>query len=358
MINSSLSLARRHSRRVALLAAAASVAALAPGDGRADWIPSALDARCEQADIDGISQSIRDAIEASVRRAEASIAAPAAIGDLGCLNDLMNAPLDIFSNVGGLMGTLQGGLFDSLPFSMDMDVSGMVCDFAAEKWGELTGGLGDMDIGIDQFANTPASMVDRLAGGGGFGSGAGGSGGSGTLSTGMTGTSSLSGANAGTGTGTVTIPIGDEAASNPIFPDPVPDPGPSFVFDQAGYSAAMSAYEASASTAMMSYMACEIARRLATVSYDEWGNPRHHDPTYCPSPNLPSEPNIEDYFLPASASGGATFTPLSAPAVVEQPRRTVAPSDLVGSPEAPATRAPSRSGGSRGDAIQSIWEKL
>ena len=120
----------------------------------------------------------------------------------------------------------------------------------------------------------------------------------------------------------------------------------------------MSAYEASASTAMMSYMACEIARRLATVSYDEWGNPRHHDPTYCPSPNLPSEPNIEDYFLPASASGGATFTPLSAPAVVEQPRRTVAPSDLVGSPEAPATRAPSRSGGSRGDAIQSIWEKL
>lgn len=197
-----------------LLAASIGVAVSAiPHGAKADWIASSLDQRCHPDDIAGVSGSVREAIEAAVRRAEASIQAPAGVADLGCLNDLMSAPIDIFSNVGNVMGALQGGVFDSLSFPIDMDVSGMVCNFAAEKWGELTEGLDGVNATISQFANTPASLVERIAGGGGFGSGSG-SGGTrptGSLNFSLPQTSTINFSNTSTGTNTV-----DMAATEPL----------------------------------------------------------------------------------------------------------------------------------------------
>lgn len=158
---------------------------------RADWIESLMDERCAPEDVENISNEIRDTIEAAVRRAEASIQAPIAVGDLSCLEDLMKQPLAIFSGLGNLAGQLQGG-FQNFDFDVDMDIAGMVCDFAAERWAELTEGLGDIEATIQQFADTPAKLADRLQNGGGFGSGSGSSQSTGRLNTSYSGNSQMS----------------------------------------------------------------------------------------------------------------------------------------------------------------------
>lgn len=145
--------------------ALAVVFSLSSGAAQADWTKTILDERCDPEISDALSEALRDSIEASVRRAEASIAPPTPVGDLGCLNDLMTAPLDTFSNIGGMLGSLSGGLssLDVSNFELDIDVSGMVCKVAAEKWAELTEPLSKVESTFKDFAGTASSAADRLS---------------------------------------------------------------------------------------------------------------------------------------------------------------------------------------------------
>ncbi len=131
-----------------------------------DWLDSIQDSRCDPEDIEGVTSNVRNAIEASVRRAEMSIEAPTPVADLGCLNDLMTAPLDIFSGVGGLLDSLSSGLgeLSASALNIDMDVSGLVCGFAAAKFADLTSSLSDTDLSITEFASLASSASDRVNG--------------------------------------------------------------------------------------------------------------------------------------------------------------------------------------------------
>lgn len=156
---------RSHSALVGVLALGVSV--LAPSVSHAeDWLNSIQDARCDPEDIEGVTGNVRNAIEASVRRAEMTIQAPTPVGDLGCLNDLMTAPLDTFSNVGGLLTSLMSGLGDiaSTALDLDIDVSGMICGFAAEKFATLTSPLSEMDKTMAGYASLASSSSDRVSG--------------------------------------------------------------------------------------------------------------------------------------------------------------------------------------------------
>jgi hypothetical protein len=146
---------------------AAAVCLSLPATAQAeDWLDSIQDSRCDPEDIEGVTGNVRNAIEASVRRAEMSIQAPTSVGDLGCLNDLMTAPLDIFSGVGGLLDSLSSGLgsLSASSLNIDLDVSGMVCGFAAKKFADLTSSLGDLDMSITEFASLASSASDRVNG--------------------------------------------------------------------------------------------------------------------------------------------------------------------------------------------------
>lgn len=139
--------------------------ALVPMEAKAvDWLDSIQDQRCDPEDIAGISAQVRNAIEASVRRAEMSIQAPTPVGDLSCLNDLMTIPLDVFSGIGGLLNDLTSGLSNLSPanLNIDIDVSGMVCAFAAAKFAELTKPLTELDKTIAGYASLASNPADRL----------------------------------------------------------------------------------------------------------------------------------------------------------------------------------------------------
>lgn len=157
-----------HKARSALLGVTLAVAGVAPGVALADWTRGVQDERCSPASADALSQALREAIEGNVRRAEAVILPPTPVGDLGCLNDLMTAPLDSFSGVGGMLGALTGGLgnFDGGSIGLDIDVSGMICRAAAERWADLTQGLSGVDLDIPSYAGVAARASDRLASGG------------------------------------------------------------------------------------------------------------------------------------------------------------------------------------------------
>lgn len=102
------------------------------------WILDLQNQACSDESRQTIADTIRQQIEDSVARATAAIQPPAAIGDLSCLNDLMNAPLDSFSNMGGILGSLQGGLGGAIGSVGDLDISRRVCEFAAERWSNVT----------------------------------------------------------------------------------------------------------------------------------------------------------------------------------------------------------------------------
>ncbi|MBW3243616.1 hypothetical protein KUV57_13160 [Epibacterium sp. DP7N7-1] len=160
-----ITLFRSQSALVGVLALGVSV--LMPSISQAeDWLNSIQDARCDPEDIEGVTGNVRNAIEASVRRAEMTIQAPTPVGDLGCLNDLMTAPLDTFSNVGGLLDSLMGDLGDiaASGLNLDIDVSGMICGFAAEKFATLTSPLSEVDKTMSGFASLASSSADRVSG--------------------------------------------------------------------------------------------------------------------------------------------------------------------------------------------------
>lgn len=153
--------------RTALLGATLLGVFAMPGIALADWTEDIQDSRCDPEIVKQIGDAQREAIEARVRRAEAAILPPSAVGDLGCLNDLMTAPLAMFSNIGGTLTSLQAGLGSFSPESIgvDMDVSGMLCKAAAQKWSELTEPLSAIPGTLNDFAGMAAKAPDRIASG-------------------------------------------------------------------------------------------------------------------------------------------------------------------------------------------------
>lgn len=124
----------------ALVFVPGAVNAYQPSD---DWIYQSLNEQCDVAVREAITENVRGSIESHVRRAEAAIRPPAPIGDLSCLDGLMSAPLDIFSNIGDISGSLIGGLGD-LAGSIGDEIGSQICGFIETKWNELTEPMTDV----------------------------------------------------------------------------------------------------------------------------------------------------------------------------------------------------------------------
>jgi hypothetical protein len=137
--------------------AAATISLMAgSASAQTQWIEDTLTEQCSAASQDLVANATRDSIEDSVARAEASIQAPASIGDLSCMNELLKANIDVFSstwadlgsfNLDSMISSVTGGLKSGLSLqTLTSGVERAICDFAEETFGELTGGLtGSMD---------------------------------------------------------------------------------------------------------------------------------------------------------------------------------------------------------------------
>ena len=116
-------------------AAAGVLASVFAVHAQADWVREATSADCTGQARDRIAAGTRRQIESAVRRAEASISPPASVGDLSCLDGLMELPLDWFAPAGGLE-SLFSGSFDGVVGS-GADAR-QICSFAERKWRQVT----------------------------------------------------------------------------------------------------------------------------------------------------------------------------------------------------------------------------
>lgn len=121
---------------------------------------------CTPGSQQAVAENARENVESRVARAEAAIQAPLPIEDLACLNDLMNIDIDFLSgdlfSVGDVFGDLMAGLdATTLVDQAGNAVTRQICDFAAQKWGELTEplnmGVGDLTDQITQASNDVSS---------------------------------------------------------------------------------------------------------------------------------------------------------------------------------------------------------
>ncbi|CAN0536997.1 unnamed protein product [Laminaria digitata] len=120
-------------------------------NAQTQWIEDTLSDQCSTASQQTIANNTRNSIEASVRRAEASIQEPASIADLSCMNDLFNANIDVFSkswngfggfNIEGMINDIAGGLKSGLSIqTLSGGVERAICSFAQEQFSELTSGV-------------------------------------------------------------------------------------------------------------------------------------------------------------------------------------------------------------------------
>lgn len=98
--------------------------------------------RCSDASRDDVANAARLNVESHVTRAEASIQPPTPVGDLSCLNDLMNIDIDFLSgqffSLDSLLGDFMNGLQNITLEGIGEEVNRQICQFAQEKWSELT----------------------------------------------------------------------------------------------------------------------------------------------------------------------------------------------------------------------------
>lgn len=140
------------------------------------WIGDLLDNRCTPEMQTMVSDATRETIENSVSRAEAALPPPTPIGDLGCLDGIMEGTNNFFSE-SGLNADVVKAVFDEL------NVGDQVCDFAKSKWEEVSGPLtGDLsnlqipDFGSNfDLSNLPRTLEGLMNTGGGSGGSTGGS---------------------------------------------------------------------------------------------------------------------------------------------------------------------------------------
>lgn len=336
------------------------VLGMIPATSHADWIPSVLDERCDPQDVTGVSTAVRDSIEASVRRAEASIQAPTPVGDLSCLNDLMLQPLDIFSSIGGLLSSLQQGL-SNLSLNLDIDVSGMICQMAAEKWAELTQGLGGLEAPLSAFSGASANPLERLASGGFESGGSSGlfSGYSGVMNLGNTTTSDQSYRGSISDYTAPSVDVSDGTAAIPIFDTgSYLDSGEFSAEDEAAIEAANKAYNEALMKNMAEYMACIVVDNFEGSRLDGvgggWGSLdaiwRSPDRT-CTDP-LTGLPSVKTTTLNAS--------PMVVVPQNVQPETYQAPAEDIGQ-DRPETLAPAdgtTTPDAAADPAASIWDLI
>ena len=128
-------------KKTTLLALAVSACSQA---AHADWIQDMMLSDCSTASRELLAASVRRDIESSVRRAESSIEAPSSVGDLACLDSLMDVDIDVFARVGPL-GSLFSNSLDGLLSSRDG--SRRICRYAHQAWNEVTSPLsGSLDL--------------------------------------------------------------------------------------------------------------------------------------------------------------------------------------------------------------------
>ena len=119
-------------RRIAGIALAAAACAAPAG---ADWVHDMMIEECSQESRELLAGSVRRDIELSVRRAEASMEPPASIGDLGCLDGLMDVNIDVFAPVGPLSSLFSNSLDGLLTAPGNPR---RICRFAHRKWNEVS----------------------------------------------------------------------------------------------------------------------------------------------------------------------------------------------------------------------------
>ena len=129
-----------------------------------DWIEDTLSKQCSAESRAVVAAAVRAGIEENVARAEASIRAPAAIGDLSCLEALIAAPLDVFSRAHNIIDNLVSGLQSGLSANiLDGAVARAICAFAQEKFGSQTRALaGSMNDIVSRNTVTLPKFSDRF----------------------------------------------------------------------------------------------------------------------------------------------------------------------------------------------------
>lgn len=117
-----------------------------PAVAQTEIFRSMTNERCSDASRDAIANAARRNVENHVARAEASIQPPTPVGDLSCLNDLMNVNIDFLSGqffsldslLGDFMSGLQNITLEGIGQAVGNQVGRQICAFAQEKWSELT----------------------------------------------------------------------------------------------------------------------------------------------------------------------------------------------------------------------------
>ena len=120
------------------LAALAMILTVGITPASAEWIHDMMIEDCSEESRDRLSAATRQKIELSVRRAESSIEPPAPIGELGCLDGLMDINLDEFAPVGPLSEIFSGSLDGVLNQAGD---TRRFCRFARRRWNDMTNPL-------------------------------------------------------------------------------------------------------------------------------------------------------------------------------------------------------------------------
>ena len=108
----------------------------------ADWVYEMLDNRCSPQSRKFVATTVRNRIESSVRCAEALVRPPAPVGDLSCLESLMQTQIDTFAEVGSLTDFFRRA-FDG-KFDPGGDLEKRICLFAQSRWNELTRPLDEL----------------------------------------------------------------------------------------------------------------------------------------------------------------------------------------------------------------------
>lgn len=142
---------------------AAAMAATPTIPVHADWIRDMTIDACSDEARSRIAESTRGQIESSVRRSEAAIEPPASIGDLGCIDGLMDVELDWFAPVGGLADLLSGSLDGVVGNGAD---ARKICRHAERKWRQITQPLTQplnlLNLGLPpDFAGTFGQSPER-----------------------------------------------------------------------------------------------------------------------------------------------------------------------------------------------------
>lgn len=113
-----------------------------PAGAQTEIFRSMTNERCSAASRDEVANAARLNVESHVTRAEASIQPPTPVGDLSCLNDLMNIDIDFLSgqffSLDSLLGDFMNGLQNITLEGIGEEINRQICAFAQEKWSELT----------------------------------------------------------------------------------------------------------------------------------------------------------------------------------------------------------------------------